>query len=118
FSAYICPAEIRVTETPSRPAPTSRPRGIGPDRWRPQIYPGNGPADSAATGIRRRYRRRIAVEALGVVQHGSPPLGVLGVVMPKLGGPATAVHLLPRFTGLPIERLRARTWRCSQPRPT
>jgi two-component system, cell cycle sensor histidine kinase and response regulator CckA len=41
-------------------------------------------------------------EAIRRLEQGRPALAVLDVVMPKLGGPATAVQLLQRFPGLPI----------------
>ena len=41
-------------------------------------------------------------EALQLLEQGSPALAVLDVVMPKLGGPATAVQLLHRLPSLPI----------------
>jgi len=41
-------------------------------------------------------------EALELLEQGNPALAVLDVVMPKLGGPATAVQLLQRFPKLPI----------------
>jgi PAS domain S-box-containing protein len=41
-------------------------------------------------------------EALSLLEEGKPALAVLDVVMPKLGGPATAARLLERFPDLPV----------------
>jgi two-component system cell cycle sensor histidine kinase/response regulator CckA len=41
-------------------------------------------------------------EALQLCSHETPALAILDVIMPKLGGPATAVSLLKMFPGLPV----------------
>jgi two-component system NtrC family sensor kinase len=41
-------------------------------------------------------------EALELLEEAEPALAVLDVVMPKMGGPATAARLLERFPHLPI----------------
>ena len=41
-------------------------------------------------------------EALKLCEHESPALAILDVVMPKLGGTATAAKLAARFSGLPV----------------
>lgn len=41
-------------------------------------------------------------EALQLLEQGNPALAVLDIVMPKLGGQATALQLLQRFPKLPI----------------
>lgn len=41
-------------------------------------------------------------EAMRLIERERPALAVLDVVMPKMGGPATAGHLTQRFPGLPI----------------
>jgi len=41
-------------------------------------------------------------EALRLIAREKPALAVLDVVMPKMGGPATAGHLVQKFPGLPI----------------
>lgn len=40
-------------------------------------------------------------EALELCSHETPALAILDVIMPKLGGPATAARLLKMFPGLP-----------------
>jgi len=41
-------------------------------------------------------------EALQLCSHETPALAILDVIMPKLGGPATAASLLKMFPGLPV----------------
>ncbi|MGB7846128.1 MAG: response regulator [Candidatus Acidiferrum sp.] len=41
-------------------------------------------------------------EALEICAQETPALGVLDVVMPRMGGPATATHLRNHFPNLPI----------------
>jgi two-component system, cell cycle sensor histidine kinase and response regulator CckA len=41
-------------------------------------------------------------EALRLCEHETPALAILDVVMPKLGGPATAAKLAASFPGLPV----------------
>jgi two-component system cell cycle sensor histidine kinase/response regulator CckA len=41
-------------------------------------------------------------EALELCSHETPTLAILDVIMPKLGGPATAASLLKMFPGLPV----------------
>jgi two-component system, cell cycle sensor histidine kinase and response regulator CckA len=41
-------------------------------------------------------------EAMALCKNETPALAVLDVVMPKLGGPATAARLAERFDGIPI----------------
>ena len=41
-------------------------------------------------------------EAMELCAHETPELAILDVIMPKLGGPATATKLLKKFPGLPI----------------
>jgi two-component system, cell cycle sensor histidine kinase and response regulator CckA len=41
-------------------------------------------------------------EALRICEKESPALAILDVIMPKLGGPATALKLLERFKDMPV----------------
>ena len=41
-------------------------------------------------------------EAIRLCQNQTPDLAILDVIMPKMGGPATAAALLKRFEHLPI----------------
>ncbi|OLE10136.1 MAG: hypothetical protein AUG89_12940 [Acidobacteria bacterium 13_1_20CM_4_56_7] len=41
-------------------------------------------------------------EALRLCEHETPALAILDVVMPKMGGPATAANLTTRFAGIKI----------------
>jgi two-component system cell cycle sensor histidine kinase/response regulator CckA len=41
-------------------------------------------------------------EAIRLAQQGTPDLAILDMIMPNLGGPATARKLLQRFENLPI----------------
>jgi len=41
-------------------------------------------------------------EALRLCSHETPALAILDVIMPKLGGPATAASLFKTFPGLPV----------------
>jgi len=41
-------------------------------------------------------------EALQLCSHEMPALAILDLIMPRLGGPATAVSLLKMFPGLPV----------------
>ena len=41
-------------------------------------------------------------EALKLSQDETPDMGILDIVMPKLGGPATACKLTTQFPGLPV----------------
>ncbi len=41
-------------------------------------------------------------QALRLCESETPALAILGVIMPRMGGPATAAGLLARFPNLPV----------------
>ncbi len=106
FRVYLpstATGEVPAAQTPFRPAPSQEPTGtelvlIAEDH-------------ESIREMARQTLQRLGYgvlsaadgeEALRLLEQGNPALAVLDVVMPKLGGQATAVQLLQRFPALPI----------------